>query len=66
MANKQKAWRKAAAAAKREFVLLGKHNRGVRYGRFVKAALGGTRIAALPSSLFLNLMAHAGLNPKAV
>ena len=55
-----KAWRLGAAAFKAEALRQGKHEHGVRYGRLLKALTANT-VKALPSNLFLNLAARAGI-----
>lgn len=55
-----KAWRLGAAAFKRETVKQGKHQRGARYGRLLKA-LGSMTFKAVPSVLFQQLGIHAGI-----
>ncbi len=59
--NKQKQWRGDAANAKREFLKLGKHELGFRYGAAVRQAWGAVKIKALPSQLFLHMCAHTAL-----
>lgn len=55
-----KAWRKAAAIAKKVAVKTGKHQRGQRYGRIMKAVMGGASFKAPPTPLFFQLAAHGG------
>lgn len=63
--SKQKQWRTLAAPTKADAIKRGLHERGRRYGRFVKALAGMTKVKALPSNLFLNMAANAGLITKA-
>lgn len=60
MRNKQKLWRRAAGAAKREIVAIGKHTKGMRYGRFVKAyQMNVETLKGLPSILFQRMAIKA-------
>jgi hypothetical protein len=56
-----KAWRKAAAVAKKVALAEGKHERGRRYGRFMKAAVGSVVFKPVPSTLFQRIGIHAGI-----
>lgn len=55
-----KAWRKAAAVAKKVALEQGKHERGRRYGRIMKAVMGTVAFKPVPSVLFQRLAIRAG------
>ena len=65
MRNKQKQWRTRALSAKRMAIKQGLHERGRRYGRFVKSVFSTNLGNTSPSTLFLNISENAGLITKA-
>ncbi len=56
--NKQKRWRSAAGVARIVVTLTGKHERGVRYGRAMRAAHASVRVKAQPPLLVQRLIAR--------
>lgn len=65
MTNKQKAWRRAAADAKRSAVAAGSHVKGARYGKIIRNFTRQmANLKAKPSDLFMNLARHAGIISK--
>ena len=62
MRNKMKFWRRTAASVKAVMVKMGKHERGVRYGRFMRVLSpapvwrGGPKSLSAPSKLLSGLL----------
>lgn len=62
MPNKQKRWRRAAHAVKLALIREGRHTRGARYGKAIRAqAQIMSVIKHVPSNLFQRLAIRAGV-----
>ena len=61
MRNKQKAWRKAAAAMKAHAVAQGKHAHGNRYGKAIRQVTGMMKVKPFLSPLLTALFIKAGI-----